>query len=401
MNDSSKHRVRYGMVGGGEGAFIGQVHRMAAALDGELELVCGSFSRDGDNNRRTGERCSLPAKRVYADWQEMLEAEAALPADERMEMVAVVTPNHLHVEISQTALDTGFHVFCEKPVARDLAEALPLAERVAASGLRFGLAHTYLGYPLVWQAREMVRRGRLGAIRKIHVEYPQGWLGTRLESTGNRQAAWRTDPALSGASGAMGDIGTHAFGLAEFVSGHHVSELCASLSIHAEGRRLDDDGDILFRTAEGASGTLIVSQVATGEDNGLKLRIYGEHGALDWLQKDPNHLRFTPLSGPQQLFRAGIDQPGLETVALDRLRIPGGHPEGYIEAMANLYRDMARAIRSDESAAADGPGAVPGVPSLADGLRGMAFIETVLKSHSGTTKWTRFITPDASQGAQR
>ena len=391
MSDAPFRRIRYGMVGGGEGAFIGQVHRMAAALDGEFELVCGSFSRDADNNSRSGIRCAIDNSRVYASWQQMFEAESALPADQRMEMVAVVTPNHLHVPVSLAALEAGFHVFCEKPLARDLDEASGLQAALSASHRVFGLAHTYLGYPLVWQARELVRQGRLGALRKIHVEYPQGWLGTQLEADGHRQAAWRTDPALSGSSGAMGDIGTHAFGLAEFTSGHHIERLCASLSIHAPGRQLDDDGDILFQTAEGASGTLIASQVCTGEENGLKLRLYGEHGALEWLQRDPNRLHLTLLNSPPQTLRAGIDQPGLDEVALERLRIPGGHPEGYIEAMANLYRDMARAIRAEQA------GAATGVPGLADGLRGLAFIETVLKSHASNSKWTTFVDREPAQ----
>ncbi|WP_240349147.1 Gfo/Idh/MocA family protein [Halomonas binhaiensis] len=389
MSNPPFRRIRYGMIGGGEGAFIGQVHRMAAALDGELELVCGAFSRDMDNNARTGVRCGLAAERTYASWEEMLATESALPESQRMELVAIVTPNHLHVPIALAALQAGFHVFCEKPVARTLEEALPLQQAMAENQRLFGLAHTYLGYPLVWQAREMVRQGKLGRLRKIHVEYPQGWLGTKLEDTGNRQAAWRTDPALSGASGAMGDIGTHAFGLAEFVSGHQIKQLCATLSIHAEGRALDDDGDILFRTKEGASGTLIVSQVSTGEDNGLKIRVYGEQGALEWVQRDPNRLYFTPQGDVPQILRAGIDQPGLCEASIDRLRIPGGHPEGYLEAMANLYVDMAQAIRQGQH------GSAPGVPSLADGLRGMAFVQTVLDSHASDAKWTPFV--DISQ----
>ncbi|MDR5858058.1 Gfo/Idh/MocA family oxidoreductase [Halomonas eurihalina] len=379
---TAKRRVRMGMIGGGEGAFIGQVHRLAAALDGELELVCASFSRDPDNNARTGEACGLPERRLYPDWQSLIDGERQLADDERMDVLVVVTPNHLHVPISQAALEAGFHVFCEKPAATTLADAQRLATTLDAGDCLYGLAHTYLGYPMVWQARRLVRDGELGRLRKIHVEYPQGWLGTRLEATGNKQAGWRTDPDIAGASGCMADIGTHAFGLAEFISGHHVTELCASLGVHNEQRRLDDDGDALFRTAEGASGTLTASQVCTGEENALKIRLYGERGALEWRQMEPNTLVQRRLDEPMRVLRAGIDQPGLAPETLERLRLPGGHPEGYLEALANLYRDFACAIRRGERGAAEG------VPGMTEGLRGMAFIEALLKSQASTAKWT-------------
>ncbi|CBV43088.1 Gfo/Idh/MocA family protein [Halomonas elongata] len=379
---TAKRRVRMGMIGGGEGAFIGQVHRLAAALDGELELVCASFSRDPDNNARTGEACGLPERRLYPDWQSLIDGERQLADDERMDVLVVVTPNHLHVPISQAALEAGFHVFCEKPAATTLADARRLAATLDAGDCLYGLAHTYLGYPMVWQARRLVRDGELGRLRKIHVEYPQGWLGTRLEATGNKQAGWRTDPDIAGASGCMADIGTHAFGLAEFISGHHVSELCASLGVHNEQRRLDDDGDALFRTAEGASGTLTASQVCTGEENALKIRLYGDQGALEWRQMEPNTLVQRRLDEPMRVLRAGIDQPGLAPETLERLRLPGGHPEGYLEALANLYRDFACAIRRGER------GAAVGVPGMTEGLRGMAFIEALLKSQASTAKWT-------------
>lgn len=379
---TTKRRVRMGMIGGGEGAFIGRVHRLAAALDGDMELVCASFSRDPGNNARTGESCGLSAQRLYPDWQSLIDGERRLPDDQRMDVLVVVTPNHLHVPISQAAIEAGFHVFCEKPAATTLADARRLAATLEASQGLYGLAHTYLGYPMVWQARRLVSDGELGRLRKIHVEYPQGWLGTNLEGTGNKQAGWRTDPAIAGASGCMADIGTHAFGLAEFISGHHITELCAALGIHGEQRRLDDDGDALFRTAEGASGTLMASQVCTGEENALKIRLYGDRGALEWQQMEPNTLIHRRLDEPMRVLRAGIDQPGLAPETLQRLRLPGGHPEGYLEALANLYRDFADAVRRGDRGAAEG------VPGMDEGLRGMAFIEALLKSQAGTAKWT-------------
>ncbi|EPC01050.1 hypothetical protein L861_10785 [Litchfieldella anticariensis FP35 = DSM 16096] len=375
-------RVRMGMVGGGEGAFIGKVHRLASALDGEIELVCGAFSRDADNNQRTGALCGLASARIYPDWQALLEGERRLPDEERMEMLVIATPNHLHVPIAEEALQAGFHVMSEKPAALSLAEARRLSHTLNASGRLYGLAHTYLGYPMVWQAREMVRNGQLGTLRKIHVEYPQGWLGDALETQGNKQAAWRTDPALAGASGCMADIGTHAFGLAEFISGHTISELCAVLGTHAEGRRLDDDGDVLFRTAQGASGTLMASQVCTGEENALKIRLYGDQGGLEWHQMEPSSLIHRGLHAPLRILRAGIDQPELSEAARQRLRLPGGHPEGYLEALANLYRDFAAGIRRSDS------GQAAGVPGMTEGLHGMAFIETVIASQHSERKWT-------------
>lgn len=375
-------RLRLGMVGGGEGAFIGQVHRLAANLDGHFELVCGAFSRDADNNARTGAACGLPEERRYADWQALMEGERALPADQRMQLLVIVTPNHLHVPIAEAALAAGFHVFCEKPAALSLDEARGLAAAWREHGGLYGLAHTYLGYPMVWQARAMVDAGTLGRLRKIHVEYPQGWLGETLEAQGNKQAGWRTDPALAGPSGCMADIGTHAFGLAEFVSGQRVASLCASLGSHVAGRRLDDDGDVLLRTAEGASGTLIASQVSTGEENALKLRLYGEDGALEWHQMEPNSLVHRARGAPMRVLRAGIDQPELVDEAMARLRLPGGHPEGYLEALGNLYRDAASAIRRGDR------GDIAGVPGMASGLRGMAFIEAVTQSQAGGSRWT-------------
>ncbi len=366
------------MVGGGQGAFIGQVHRMAARLDGDFQWVCGAFSRDPDNNRQTGQALALPEARVYPDWETLIAQERQQPPEARLQLLVIATPNHLHVPIARAALAAGIHVFSEKPAGVDLAEVQELAAELAQSKRLYGLSHTYIGYPLVWQAREMVASGELGEIRKIHVEYPQSWLGN-AEDDGS---AWRADPALSGAAGCLGDIGTHAFNLAEFVSGHRVDALCASLAIHAPGRRVDDDVDLLFRTRQGASGSLIASQVCSGEENGLKLRIYGEQGGLEWHQMEPNTLIHRPQQAPARLLRAGIDRPGLHPAALERMRLPGGHPEGYFEALANLYRDFAAAIRCDAT------GTPAGVPGIDEALRGMAFVETALASQQCDAKWS-------------
>lgn len=376
-----QQKVRLGMIGGGEGAFIGAVHRHAAALDGQIELVCGAFSRDEGNNLRTAASLGLNSERVYASWQHMLQQEAALPAEQRMQLVVIVTPNQLHVPISLAALQAGFHVFCEKPAGITLAETVQLSEVLAATDLLYGLAHTYLGYPMVWQAKMMVKNGDLGELRKIYVEYPQGWMTENLEAKQAKQASWRTDPAQAGSSGCMADIGTHAFGLAEFISGQQINRLCAELATHIEGRRLDDDGAALFKTDGGASGVLIASQVCAGEENALKIRLYGTKGGLEWQQMEPNTLLLRPYGAPAQLLRAGKDQTWLSPEALQRCRLPAGHPEGYLEAMANLYRDFANAIRQQQK------GTPGGVPGIAEGLRGMAFIETVAKSNSVDDKW--------------
>lgn len=377
----AQHKIRLGMIGGGEGAFIGAVHRHAAALDGQTELVCGAFSRDSNNNLQSGAALGLAADRVYDSWQQLLAAEAALPEAQRMQLLVIVTPNQLHVPISIAALQAGFHVFCEKPAGMTLSETAQLSAVLKASGRLYGLAHTYLGYPMVWQARELVQNGSLGQLRKIFVEYPQGWLSDDLESTAQKQASWRTDPAQAGCSGCMADIGTHAFGLAEFISGQRITQLCAELQSHIAGRRLDDDGAALFKTDGGASGVLLASQVCAGEENALKIRLYGTKGALEWQQMEPNSLLQRFHQAPTQLLRAGSGQPGLGQEALRRCRLPAGHPEGYLEAMANLYRDFAQAIRAGEQ------GTPSGVPGIAAGLRGMAFIEAVTQSASSQLKW--------------
>ncbi len=376
-------KIRMGFVGGGEGAFIGQAHRQAAGLDGGFELVCGAFSRDAHNNRQTGAALGLPASRCYHDWQQMLDTEALLPLDQRMELLVIVTPNHLHAPIASQALKAGFHVFSEKPAALDLNELLALREVLQGSRCLYGLAHTYLGYPMVWQARDMVRSGVIGQVRKVLVEYPQGWLSQDVAAQGNKQAEWRDDPGQSGLGGCIGDIGTHAFSLAEFVADQPIQQLCATLGTHVPGRQLDDDAAMLFKMAGGASGVLIASQVCTGEENPLKIRVYGDKGALEWRQEEPASLIHRAFDQPLRTLRSGVGQPWLCEAATRRMRLPAGHPEGYLEAMANLYGDFAHAIRSH----VEGPDA-PGVPGIETGLRGMAFIEAAILNHRGDAKWT-------------
>jgi len=372
--------IRMGMIGGGEGAFIGAVHRHAAMLDGNYQLVCGAFSRNEENNLRTASSLNVPTSRSYANWQTMLEGEAKLPEQQRMQVVVIVTPNHLHVPISITAIKAGFHVFCEKPAGVSFAEVKELQDVVHASESLYGLAHTYLGYPMVWQARHLIESGMLGKIRKVYVEYPQGWLSGE-EETHNKQAQWRTDPAISGATGAMGDIGTHAFGLVEFVLNDSVTSLCGELNTHVEGRRLDDDGAALIKTKKGASGVLIASQVCAGEENALKIRVYGDKGGLEWRQMEPNSVIYRPIDAPYQVFRAGQGQVGLCNEASARCRVPAGHPEGYLEAMANLYTDFAKAVRANQKGKAEG------VPGINSGIRGMVFIDAMLASTDSDSKW--------------
>jgi len=366
-----------GMVGGGEGAFIGAVHRMAAALDGNIELVCGCFSADAERSKRSGRGLYLADERIYTDYQQMMRAEAALPATLRMDFVAIVTPNFMHLPVALAALAAGFHVLSDKPATMSVVEAKVLREAVAASGLSYGLTHPYIGYPLVQEARRRVAAGELGAIRRVVVEYHQGWLAG--EVGGNKQADWRTDPSRAGISCAMGDIGVHAFNLAETVLGQQVSELCADLSTMVAGRTLDDDGNVLLRFEGGARGVLMASQIAVGEENALRLRVYGECAALEWCQEEPNSLWLKSNEQSAQRIRSGWagGDTGLESLQ----RTPAGHPEGYIEAFANIYQQFAAAI---------GGQSVPQQAALAgieEGLRGMAFIETVVAASASDRKW--------------
>ena len=380
-------KIRMGFVGGGEGSFIAQAHRQSAGLDGRFECVCGAFSRDPDNNARTGAALGLAQDRVYDSWQQMLQAEANRPTEDRLELLVIVTPNHLHAPISQAALKAGFHVFSEKPAALNLAELVALKVTVESSDRLYGLAHTYLGYPMVWEARALVQSGVLGELRKVIVEYPQGWLSQDVAQSGNKQAAWRDQPEQSGIGGCIGDIGTHAFSLAEFVTGRQVSSLCAILGSHVDGRQLDDDASMLIKMEGGVSGVLLASQVCAGEENPLKIRVYGNLGGLEWRQEDPSSLIHRSLDQPLRLLRSGLGQPWLGAEAQQRMRLPAGHPEGYLEAMANLYGDFARAIRGGAKGHQ-----VPGVPGIEIGHRGMAFIEAAIASHRRHSQWTEITT---------
>ena len=383
----SNRKLRMGMVGGGKNAFIGAVHRIAANMDGLIELVCGAFSSHPDNARTSGRALFLPDDRIYISYEEMFEKESRLPADKRMDFVVIVTPNHLHFAPAMMALDKGFHVVLDKPMTFSLQEALDLKKKVEDTGLLLCLTHTYSGYPLVKQARAMFADGVFGKIRKIYVEYPQGWLSRLSEKDGSKQAEWRTDPARSGKSGAMGDIGTHAAHLAEYISGLRITQLCADLSIMVPGRALDDDGNVLLRFSGGATGVLIASQVAAGEENPLSIRIYGENGGIEWKQQEPNTLLVKWLDQPTQIYRAGNGY--LSDIAKFNTRTPGGHPEGYLEAFANIYRNFAITLM----ARIDGtrpPKEALDFPGAEDGVRGLAFIDNLIRSNQSTQKWTDF-----------
>jgi predicted dehydrogenase len=376
-----------GMIGGGKNAFIGAVHRIAANMDGLIELVCGAFSSHPDNARESGKALFLPEDRIYLSYEEMLDKESKLPADKKMDFVVIVTPNHLHFAPAMLALEKGFHVVLDKPMTFSLQEAQQLKKKVEDTGLLLCLTHTYSGYPLVKQARTMIREGIFGKIRKIYVEYPQGWLSRLSEKDGSKQAEWRTDPKRSGKSGAMGDIGTHAAHLAEYISGLKIKQLCADLSIFVPGRALDDDGNVLLRFDNGATGVLIASQVAAGEENPLKIRIYGENGGIEWAQQEPNTLLVKWLDQPTQVYRAGM--PYLSDIAKHNTRTPGGHPEGYLEAFANLYRNFAITLMARIDGATP-PKEALDFPSVEDGVRGMAFIDNLIRSNESTQKWTDF-----------
>ncbi len=381
-------KIRYGMVGGGRGAFIGAVHRIAANMDGQIELKCGAFSSDPERSRASGADLFLDPDRCYGTFQEMIRAEAKLPASQRMDFVAIVTPNHMHFPPARMALENGFHVLSDKPATFNLAEAKALAALVKKTGLLYGLTHNYTGYPLVKEARDMVRAGKLGKIRKVVVEYPQGWLATRLEATGQKQAGWRTDPKRSGAAGSMGDIGTHAENLAEYVTGLHIEELAADITTFVKGRRLDDDGNVLLRFKGGAKGVLHCSQISVGEENNINLRVYGEKGGIEWHQREPNSMLVKWQDQPMQVYRTANGYLGANAKAASRT--PPAHPEGYLEAFANLYRNFANAIRAHNDGRKPARDDVANdYPKIEDGVRGMAFIEAVLKSSKANARWTK------------
>ena len=380
-------KLRYGMIGGGRGAFIGAVHRIAAQMDGQAELVAGAFSSDPARSKASGEDLYLDPSRVYGSYQEMAEAEAKKPAGQRLDFVVIVTPNHQHFPPAKLFLEKGFNVVCDKPVTFDLKEAIALKKIVTKTRKVFALTHNYTGNAMVKQARDFVRSGKLGAIRKVVVEYPQGWLSTALEKTDQKQAAWRTDPKRSGAAGCMGDIGTHAENLARYITGLHIDELCADLTTFVKGRQLDDDGNVLLRFKGGAKGVLHSSQISVGVENGLNIRVYGEKAGLAWQQEHPNQLLVTYPDKPTEIWGRGNGYISSEA-AKAATRIPAGHPEGYLEAFGNLYRDAFRAIRADVSGKA-----LPkdlDFPTIDDGIEGMAFIETVVKSSKLGAKWVKF-----------
>lgn len=379
-------KLRMGMIGGGRGAFIGAIHRMAAGIDGQIELVAGALHVDPEEALLSGQDLFLDPKRTYKSYHEMFEKESQLPEGERMDFVSIVTPNHVHFEPAKLALENGFNVVCEKPLSFSLEEALQLQKLVEDTGLTFALTHTYTGYPMVKQAREMCKSGVLGKIRKVVVEYPQGWLSTPLEHEGNQQASWRTDPKKSGKAGSVGDIGTHAENLAETITGLKIEELSADVSTFVENRLLDDDANVLLRFDNGAKGVLHCSQISAGEENALNIRIYGEKGGLQWHQHDPNTMYVKWLDKPMEVYRTGQGYMG--AMAAAHSRTPAGHPEGYLEAFANIYRNFAKVVQ----ARLDGktPDEVyMDFPTVEDGVRGMKFIDAVIESGKQNAAWTK------------
>lgn len=382
-----RRKIKMGMVGGGPGSFIGIIHFNGAVLDGQIELVCGAFSSDPQKSLQTGKQYFLSPSRSYPTYQEMIEREKLLPPGERMDFICITTPNHLHYGPARLALENGFHVVSDKPLTYSTEEALDLVKLVEQTGLVFAVTHAYTGYPMVKEARFLVESGQLGKIRKIVVEYPQGWLSEPIEKNNHTQASWRTDPARSGKSGCMGDIGTHALNLAEYISGLKVVQLCADLSTLVPGRRLDDDGNVLLRFDNGARGILYASQISAGEENGLKIRVYGEKGGIEWVQADPNNL-FVKWSGkPMEVRRTG--NPYLCEAARYNTRMPAGHPEGLIEAFANVYRNAAICIQHHITGTKP-PAMALDFPTVYDGLRGMQFIDKLIESSASGMKWTEW-----------
>lgn len=378
-----KRKLRYGMVGGGQGAFIGAVHRMAANLDGQIELVAGAFSSTLENSCKTGEQLFLNPERVYGSYEEMARAEARHPVEERMDFVAIVTPNFLHAPVAMAFLRAGFHVVCDKPMTLTLPEAKKLRAAVNKSGRVFALTHNYTGYPMVKEARKLVQEGRLGKILKVVAEYSQGWLLDKIEDEGQKQAAWRLDPKRAGASSCVGDIGSHAENLGRYITGLHVAELCAEFTSFIPGRTLEDDAAILIRYRGGAKGVLYCSQISCGEENNLNIRVYGTEGSLAWRQENPNELKLTLKDEPAKILRRG--NGGLSEAAAKATRLPPGHPEAFLEAFANVYGGAVEAIR----ARLEGRKGAFDFPTVEDGVEGLAFIEACVKSAKSGGKWTK------------
>ena len=381
-------KLRMGMVGGGQDAFIGAIHRLAANMDGLIELTCGALSINPEVAVSSGKALFLPTERTYLTYEEMFKAEAALPANERMDFVTIVTPNFAHFAPAMMALDYGFNVVIEKPITFSLDEAKQLKKKLEETGLTLCLTHTYSGYPMVKQAKAMVREGKLGKIRKVWVEYPQGWLSRLSEREGNAQAAWRTDPKKSGKSAVMGDIGTHAAHLAEYILGAKITDICAELNTLVEGRVMDDDGGVMLKFDNGAKGVLMASQVCAGEENALKIRVYGEHGGVEWFHHEPNSLIVKWLDQPTQILRAGSAH--LSNFASHNCRTPAGHPEGYLEAFANIYRNFALTLGCKLDGKTPSPEMLD-FPGVEDGIRGMAFIDNVVASAQSDKKWTPYV----------
>lgn len=380
-------KLRMGMIGGGKDAFIGAIHRIAANMDGLVELVCGSLSINKEIAVDSGRSLFLPEDRIYTSWEEMLEKESNLPEGVRMDFVTIVTPNFAHYAPAAAALEKGFHVVVEKPITLTLDEALSLRQKVEETGRVLCLTHTYTGYPMVKHARDIVKSGALGKIRKVFVEYRQGWLSKLLEREGNQGAAWRTDPKKGGKSAVMGDIGTHAFNLAEYISGLQVARVCADLNTMVEGRQLDDDGAVLLQFNNGARGVLAATQVAAGEENNLSIKLYGENGGLEWHQQEPNTLLMKWADKPAEVLRAGSAY--LSGIAKHNSRTPGGHPEGYLEAFGNIYRNFVLTVGAKIDGGSVDSNLVE-FPSVTEGIRGMAFIDSVVKSNASTEKWTAY-----------
>jgi predicted dehydrogenase len=383
-----QRKLRMAMIGGGKDAFIGAVHRLAMNMDGLVELVAGTLSVNPEVAIDSGKSLFLEESRIYTDYKVMLEKEASMSADKRIDFLSIVTPNFVHFDPAMMALDKGFNVVIEKPITFTLEQAKQIKEKLAATGLTLLLCHTYTGYPMVKQAKQLLKAGALGKIRKVYVEYPQGWLSTLLESTGQAQASWRTDPKKSGKAGCMGDIGTHAFNMAEYVTGLQVTQICSNLNIAVEGRLLDDDGAAFLKFNNGATGVLMATQIAAGEENNVKIRVYGEKGGLTWQQEDANTLVVKWLDKPAEIYRTG---GGYNTsFAVHNTRIPAGHPEGYLEAFANLYRNFALTVR----AKIDGEKPKEewlDFPGVEEGIRGMAFVENVVASSQSEEKWMEFV----------
>ena len=375
-----------GMVGGGIGSFIGAIHRNAAFLDNCIELVCGSFSSDYQNSIQTGKNLFLDSSRIYKTYDEMIDKEYNLDSSKRMDIVSIVTPNHIHYDPAYKALDNGFPVIIDKPMTYDSEQAKNLVDKVNETGIPFAVTHTYTGYPMVKEAKSIIKSGKIGKIRKVAVEYPQGWLTTNLESTDNKQASWRTDPGKSGKAGSMGDIGTHAANMVEYVTGKKIIKLLSKVNVFVEGRLLEDDGNVLITLEDGIEGNLMTSQIATGEENDLKIRVWGDSGGIEWKHSSPNTLLLKLNGRPNQIYRAGVNNSYLSDFTLANCRTPSGHPEGFIEAFANIYRNFSYSVKNYKNNKKDDP--IYDYPTVEEGYRGMRFIDAVIYS-SKNSKWIK------------